>query len=206
MDDIEAVLLDMDGTLVDSDGAVERAWRRWAADYRVDPETVLRISPGKTALTTIRQVAPHLDDQAARRAARYQTELQLADAVDTKPLPGATCLLDTLDRLALPWAVVTSADADLAAARLGAAGITPPVLVTADDVRAGKPDPEGYRLAAARLGVPAERCLVVEDAPAGIAAGQRAGARVAALRGHPADLRIPDLHALVALLTPPAAG
>jgi sugar-phosphatase len=200
VDDLDAVLLDMDGTLVDSDAAVDRAWARWAADYGVDLDTVLRLAPGKTALTAIRQVAPGLDDEAARRAARYQIDLQLADIDGTKPLPGAADLLGTLDRLGLSWAVVTSADADLAQARLGAAGITAPLLVTADDVRLGKPDPEGYLLAATRLQVRPERCLVVEDSAAGVAAGQRAGARVAALRGHPADLTIPDLGALATLL------
>jgi sugar-phosphatase len=97
--------------------------------------------------------------------------------------------------------VVTSADVRLARARLGAAGITPPVLVTVEDVRAGKPDPEGYRRAAELLGVAPENCLVVEDAEVGVTAGRAAGAQVAALKGVDADLRIADLGRLAHILT-----
>jgi sugar-phosphatase len=102
--------------------------------------------------------------------------------------------------LQLPWAVVTSADVRLATARLAAAGIEPAVLVTVEDVQHGKPHPECYRVGAAGLGVPPQQCLVVEDAPAGIEAGRRAGARVAALRGLAADLPIRDLGELAGLL------
>ena len=96
--------------------------------------------------------------------------------------------------------MVTSADPPLARTRLTAAGIRPALLVTIDDVRAGKPDPEGYLLAARKLGADPRRCLVVEDAEAGVRAGQAAGAVVAALRGVPADIQIADLHELTSLL------
>ena len=95
---------------------------------------------------------------------------------------------------------MTSADPPLARTRLTAAGIRPALLVTIDDVRAGKPDPEGYLLAARKLGADPRHCLVVEDAEAGVAAGQAAGAVVAALRGVPADIQIADLHELTSLL------
>jgi mannitol-1-/sugar-/sorbitol-6-phosphatase len=100
----------------------------------------------------------------------------------------------------LPWAVVTSADTRLAQARLGAAGIVAPVLVTTDDIAAGKPDPAGYLRAAELLGVPASRCLVVEDAAVGITAGRAAGAWTAGLRGLDADVSIADLFELAELL------
>jgi mannitol-1-/sugar-/sorbitol-6-phosphatase len=96
--------------------------------------------------------------------------------------------------------VVTSADARLARARLGAAGIAAPELVTVDDIRVGKPDPEGYLLAARRLGVDPARCLVVEDAEPGVQAGRAAGARVAALKGIDGDLRITELTELTRAL------
>jgi len=96
--------------------------------------------------------------------------------------------------------VVTSADPPLARTRLAAAGIRPALLVTIDDVRAGKPDPEGYLLAARKLGADPRRCLVVEDAEAGVAAGRAAGAVVAGLRGVDADIQIADLHQLTELL------
>ena len=89
--------------------------------------------------------------------------------------PGAATLLDVLDRRGVPWAVVTSADVRLATARLDAAGISPPVLITTDDVPVGKPDPAGYVLAAELLGVQPEKCLVVEDAEVGLQAARAAG-------------------------------
>jgi HAD superfamily hydrolase (TIGR01509 family) len=198
--EVRAVLLDMDGTLVDSDADVERAWRTWAAEYGADVERVMAIQPGRAAESTVRIVAPHLDDAGVVEAARRQSELQIEDAPGTTPLPGARELLATLDELGLPWAVVTGAVRPLARARLAAAAITPPELVTVDEVAAGKPEPDGFLLAAARLAVEPGRCLVVEDAPAGIESGRRAGARVAALRGLSADLALADLHELTRML------
>jgi HAD superfamily hydrolase (TIGR01509 family) len=198
--EVRAVLLDMDGTLVDSDEDVERAWRTWAAEYGADVERVMAVQPGRAAESTVRIVAPHLDDAGVVEAARRQSELQLDDAPGTTPLPGAHELLATLDELGLPWAVVTGAVRPLAQGRLAAAGITPPELVTVDEVAAGKPEPDGFLLAAARLAVDPGRCLVVEDAPAGIESGRRAGARVAALRGLAADLTLADLDELTRLL------
>jgi HAD superfamily hydrolase (TIGR01509 family) len=166
----------------------------------------MAIQPGRAAANTVRAVRPDLDEDAVARAAGRQSDLQLGDAPATTPLPGAHELLATLDRLDLPWAIVTGAVRPLALARLGAAGIDPPVLVTVDEVASGKPAPDCFLLAARRVGVDPASCLVVEDAAAGIEAGQAAGARVAALRGLPADLTIADLHALAALLARVARG
>ncbi|MET8123064.1 HAD-IA family hydrolase [Micromonospora sp. NPDC005189] len=190
---IGAVLFDMDGTLVDSDAAVERAWERWAVEYAVAPAAALAIAHGRPADQTIRRLLPSLDDPAVAAAAARQLALQYDDLSDVTATPGAHELLATLARLGLPWAVVTSADVRLAEARLGAAGIEPPLLVTVEDVRAGKPDPEGYLRAAALLDVPAARCLVVEDAEVGLQAGRAAGAMTAALKGLDGDLRLADL-------------
>ncbi|MDG4805507.1 HAD-IA family hydrolase [Micromonospora sp. WMMD1120] len=190
---VRALLFDMDGTLVDSDAAVERAWQRWAAEYAVDPAAALAIAHGSPADRTVRRLLPALDDTAVATAAARQLALQYDDLSDVTATPGAHDLLRTVTRLGLPWAVVTSADARLATARLGAAGITPPVLVTVEDVRVGKPDPEGYLRAAELLGVPVRRCLVVEDAEVGVRAGRAAGALTAALKGLDGDLRLDDL-------------
>jgi sugar-phosphatase len=194
---IEAVLFDMDGTLVDSDAAVERAWRVWAAEYGVAPEDVLSVAHGAPAERTVRLVRPELDEAGVIEAAARQLELQYDDLSDVVATPGARGLLAALE---LPWAIVTSADVRLAKARLGAAGIVAPLLVTVEDVRVGKPDPEGYLRAAELLGVAPERCLVVEDAEVGVLAGRAAGAQVAALKGVEGDLAIPDLGALARLL------
>src|SRR5207244_3425106 len=107
-------------------------------------------------------------------------ELELADLDAVAALPGARDLLAALP--AGRWAAVTSGGRDLMSARLRAAGLPEPdVLVAAEDVRDGKPDPGGYLLAARRLGVRADGCVVVEDSPAGVAAGRAAGARVVAV-------------------------
>jgi sugar-phosphatase len=195
---IEAVLFDMDGTLVDSDAAVERAWRTWAAEYGVEPAAVLAVAHGAPAERTVRLVRPDLTEGGVTEAAARQLALQYDDLSDVVPTPGA---LELLAALRLPWAVVTSADVRLAKARLGAAGIEAPLLVTVEDVRVGKPDPEGYLRAAELLGVAPEHCLVVEDAEVGVTAGRTAGAQVAALKGVQGDLPIPDLVALAPLLT-----
>ena len=197
---VQAVLLDMDGTLVDSDAAVDRAWRAWAAEYRVDLGSAPPIAPGMPAVGNVRRLRPDLSGDAAAVAAQRQLSLQYDDVSDVTATPGARELLGDLDQLSLSWAVVTSADPILAGVRLAAAGIRPAVLVTSQDVRAGKPDPEGYLQAARRLAADPGRCLVVEDAEAGVMAGRAAGATVAALKAVPADIQIADLHQLRRLL------
>jgi HAD superfamily hydrolase (TIGR01509 family) len=197
---IAAVLLDMDGTLVDSDASVERAWTTWAHEYGVDPKLALVVSHGSPSLLSAQRLLPGHDEAVIAAAAQHQLELQYGDLQGVGPMPGARVLLDLLDRRALPWAVVTSADRRLARERLGAAAIDPPLLVTFDDVTAGKPDPESYLLAARRLGVAPARCLVVEDSEAGLAAGRAAGMVTAALRGLVGDVRIADLTDLAHLL------
>ncbi|HEV8568898.1 MAG TPA: HAD-IA family hydrolase [Actinoplanes sp.] len=199
--DIEAVLFDMDGTLVNSDGAVERAWMTWAAEYGVDGAEAIALAHGSPSESTVRKLLPHLDEAAIAVAAARQLELQYDDLSDVVAAPGAFEALDVLARRGLRWAVVTSADLRLARARLGTAGITPPVLVTTDDIAAGKPDPAGYLRAAELLGVPASRCLAVEDADVGLAAARAAGARTAALRGLHGDVSIATLAELAALLS-----
>jgi sugar-phosphatase len=197
--DIRAVLFDMDGTLVDSDGAVERAWTVWSGEHGLDAREAIALAHGSPSEPTVRTLLPHLDEAAVRTSASRQLQLQYDDLSDVVAAPGAHEVLRVLAERAIPWAVVTSADARLAAARLGAAGIVAPVLVTIDDLSAGKPDPAGYLRAAQLLGVPAARCLVVEDADVGLQAGRAAGARTAALRGLDGDVRIGDLAELAEL-------
>ncbi len=200
MTSVRAVLLDMDGTLVDSDASVERAWTTWSAEHRLDPAAVIAIAHGSPPDRTVRRMLPALGDAAVAVSAQRQMDLQYDDLADVVAAPGAPELLAALDRLGLPWAVVTSADVRLAKARLGAAGIEPQLLVTVEDVRRGKPDPECYLLAAGQLGVEPAACLVVEDSEPGLAAGRAAGMRTAALRGLDGDLRLADLAQLAHLL------
>ncbi len=170
-----AFLFDMDGTLVSSTAVAERVYTRWAEKNGVDVAHLLSILHGVRTVDVIRSLGrPDLDPE---------TEGALISGAEREELDGVHAIPGALEFLAaLPpdrWALVTSADRDLMRLRLQAAGITPPkVIVTAEDVSAGKPDPEGYKLAAARLGVDPAECLVFEDAPAGIEAGERAGADV----------------------------
>lgn len=195
---VDAVLFDMDGTLVDSDAAVERAWTTWAGERGLDAAGTIALAHGSPSEPTVRTLMPHLDDDGVRAAVERQMELQYDDLGDVVAAPGAHELIAVLDGRGLPWAVVTSADARLARARLGAAGIVAPVLVPVDEVAAGKPDPAGYLRAAELLGVAPGRCLVVEDADVGLAAGRAAGAYTAALRGLDGDVRIKSLADLAA--------
>ncbi|MEV0562508.1 HAD-IA family hydrolase [Dactylosporangium sp. NPDC050588] len=198
---MKAVLLDMDGTLVDSDSAVERAWHRWAAEHAVPVDVLTPILHGNPAATTIRVVRPDLDDTAVAAAAQRNLELQYDDLADVTATPGAARLLRTLDELGVPWAVVTSADRRLATARLHAAGLPVRHLVTVEDTPRGKPDPAPYLAGATLLNADPRDCLVVEDSQPGIDAGRAAGMRVAALRGLPGDLRIRDLDELADTFT-----
>jgi sugar-phosphatase len=147
----DAVLFDMDGTLVDSDAAVDRAWIAWSAEYGVDPARPLAIAPGHPAAATIAKILTGRDAATIAEAAARQLALQYEDLADTVATDGAHELIEVLDARAVPWAVVTSADERLAKLRLAAAGISPRVLITTDDVAVGKPDPAGYLRAAELL-------------------------------------------------------
>jgi mannitol-1-/sugar-/sorbitol-6-phosphatase len=166
----EAVLFDMDGTLIDSTPAVMRAWTAWAIEMGLTEDELGR-HHGIPSAGVVRAVLPPERQQAA--IARIN-ELELADVGDIVVLPGAAEALKAVADV--KSAIATSCNAPLAAARIDAAGLVPPsVLVTADDVTHGKPDPEPFLLAAERLDVDPRRCLVVEDAPMGLRAARAAG-------------------------------
>ncbi len=166
----DAVLFDMDGTLVDSTPAVERSWATWGIEHGLT-RSALAAGHGQPAAQLVTALLPA--DQVEHGLARI-SELELNDTHDITILPGAMELLTALpaDRVA----IVTSATRALAIARITAAGLpAPAAVVTFDDVTHGKPHPEPFLTGAARLGIDPARCLVVEDAPAGIAAGRAAG-------------------------------
>ena len=168
-----AFLFDMDGTVLTSIAAAERVWTTWAVRHGVDVETFLPTIHGARAIDTIRRLdLPGVDAEAE---AAWITEAEIDDVDGVFEVAGAAKFLRSLP--ARQWAIVTSAPRELALRRMAAAGIPEPeVMVTAEDVTVGKPDPAGYRLAARRLGVEPGQCLVFEDATVGILAAEAAGA------------------------------
>ncbi|OPB00981.1 glycerol-3-phosphatase [Pseudomonas fluorescens] len=170
-----AFLFDMDGTLLNSIAAAERVWSLWAERHGLDVAAFLKTIHGARAIDTItRQALPGVDPEVE---AQWITEAEINDVEGIVAIPGAVEFLSHLP--GDQWALVTSAPRELALRRLQAAGIAPPaVLVTAEDVAKGKPDPACYLLGAQRLGVPVQDCLVFEDATVGIQAGEAAGADV----------------------------
>ena len=170
-----AFLFDMDGTLLDSSAVVERVWLTWARQHGIDTDALLSGLHGVRAEDTIRKFAGSTLDVA--RETEWIHRAELGDVEGVVPLEGIGLLLERLEPDT--WAVVTSATRALATVRLNAAKLPlPRVLITAEDVQRGKPDPEGFLLAARRLGVRIEECLVFEDSPAGVAAAKAAGAHV----------------------------
>jgi sugar-phosphatase len=187
------VLLDIDGTLIDSGDVVRRCWQTWAIEYGVDVEQVLKVCHGRRSDDVVAQFLP--PPQRAAAAAR-ELALELADLDGITALPGARRLLEALpvDR----WAAVTSGERALMTARLTAAQLPiPKVLISGEDVTTGKPSPQGYLKAADALDVNARQCLVVEDAPAGVRAGRFAGAQVLALTTTHKPTELPDTDAVV---------
>ena len=176
--DCGAILFDLDGVLIDSTPAVTRVWARWANAHGLDPEDVVHKAHGRPSISTIRDYLPSADHEAENREVE-RMEMDDLDSVVT--LRGARELLHALP--AKRSTIVTSCTRPLANVRLRAAGLPiPERLVTADDVKKGKPDPEPYLQGASLLGISAGKCIVVEDVPAGIRAGKSAGARVIACR------------------------
>lgn len=172
-----AILLDLDGVLVDSTGSVERHWRIWARKRGIDEEQVVAIAHGVRAIEVIRRVAPQLDAEAELR--RLEKE-ESDDHHLLVAMPGAIDLVHSIP--AGRWGVVTSGSRHLAAERLRMVGVPdPPVMVTADDVTNGKPHPEPYLKGAQLLGAKPEDCLVIEDAPAGIRSAHAGGMKAIGL-------------------------
>jgi sugar-phosphatase len=170
----DAILFDMDNTLLDSTICNEGIMGRWAEKHGLDRDLVIHISHGRRTTDSIREAAPHLD---AQEEAKEIDAEELVTREGIAEVPGARRLLAGLKPH--QWAIVTSASRALANLRMECAGLPiPEVLIAGDDVSNGKPDPEGFLKAASRLGVPPGRCVVVEDSLAGILAGQRAGMKV----------------------------
>ena len=175
----DKILFDMDGTLVDSRAVVERHLQNWASKNKLDVNAILQAYHGRRTIDIVREFVSASMDADAEAAILEASELSDVDGI--RAVAGASSLLARL--LPSDWAVVTSASRELAIRRLAAAKLPMPnVLISADDVQNGKPDPEGYNRAAASLGTVGQRCLIFEDAPTGIAAAIASGGDVIAIR------------------------
>nr|WP_205615861.1 HAD family hydrolase [Streptomyces harenosi] len=191
-----ALLLDMDGTLVNSDASVERVWRRWAGRHGLDGDEVMKVVHGRQGYASMALLLPDRPmEQNHADNARLLAE-ETADTEGVVAIPGAPEFLASLR--GLPHALVTSADVALSTARMAAAGLgLPDVRVTAESVGASKPDPEGFLKGAAELGVDPADCIAFEDSGAGITAARAAGMRVVGIGpragAHQPDVLVPDL-------------
>ena len=166
----DAVLFDLDGTLIDSTATVERSWRRWAAEHGLPMEDFV-VTHGVPARQVLAGLVPPAEVDGA--FARIEA-IEIEDIGDIVVLPGAAAALQAIP--AERAAIATSGSTPLARGRIEATGLrAPAVVITANDVAVGKPHPDPYLLAARRLGVDPARCVVVEDAPAGLEAARAAG-------------------------------
>ncbi|MCX5378553.1 HAD-IA family hydrolase [Streptomyces sp. NBC_00091] len=191
-----ALLLDMDGTIVNSDAVVERCWREWAVSHGLDPQEALKVVHGRQGYATMAILLPERPMELNYAENAVMLARETADTDGVVPVAGAPEFMASL--AGLPHALVTSADAALAAVRMTAAALPMPhVRVTAESVGASKPDPEGFLKGAAELGVDPADCLVFEDSGAGIAAGLAAGMRVIGIgpraAAHGPTVHVPDL-------------
>lgn len=168
-------LFDMDGTLIDSTEVIEEIWHRWADRHGIDGHAVLAKSHGRQASETVRLFAPKGIDLETETA--WFNEQAAQGTKRIKAVSGAKAFLSRLEPH--EWAIVTSAKRSLAEEWLAAAGLPMPgTFIAAEDVSRSKPDPEGYRMAAERLGCATDEAIVFEDAEAGLEAGRKAGAKV----------------------------
>lgn len=199
-----ALLLDMDGTLVDSTPVVNRIWSEWAVDHDVDVEDVLHRAHGRQGHDVMAEFLPDRPQEENVRENDLMLAREVAETEGIVEIPGAAEFLASL--AGLPHALVTSANEPLAAGRMAAAGLSvPSIAVMADDVAASKPDPEGFLKAAGILGVDPADCIVFEDSRAGITAARAAGMRVIGVGDAAAfepDHVVPDLTAVTVTPTP----
>jgi sugar-phosphatase len=190
----KALLLDMDGTLVNSDAVVERVWHRWALKHGLDPAATLSVVHGRQGHATMATLLPDRPMEENYAENRLMLAMETADVDGVVPILGAPAFMAAI--AALPHALVTSADEALAQSRMTAAGLPMPVVrVTAESVGASKPHPEGFLKGAAALGFDPADCVALEDSEAGVAAARAAGAQVLGIGPRAAALS-PDAHAV----------
>ncbi len=182
---LAAVLFDMDGLLVDSEPlwfeveseVMARLGGRWDAS---DQEALVGGSLERTVSYLLaRAVRPASPEDVGRWL--VDTMAAVIGSADLAILPGALELLTEVRTAGMPHALVTSSERKIMDAVLARTGLSFAVTVCAEDVRASKPDPEPYLLAAARLGADPRHCVALEDSPNGVAAAEAAGCLLVAV-------------------------
>ena len=175
----QACLFDMDGTLLTSIESAERVWSRWLRAHDLDPVVILPTIHGVQTIETITRLGiPGIDP---RTEAAWIAREEAIDLDGVRAIEGAAEFVAGLPDDG--WAIVTSATAAYAHVGFASAALCAPPqhFITGDICARGKPDPLPYLLGAERVGVDAKRCVVVEDAPAGVRSGRAAGAHVIGL-------------------------
>ena len=175
-------LFDLDGTLVDSLPAVELAWTEWGHRHQIDAQQILSFIHGKQAITSLRHFLAGKPDSLIREEFAWLEHREATQTEGIVPLPGATQLLESLNRQQIPWAIVTSGSYPVAFARYQCLGLPmPDVFITAEKIARGKPEPDPYLTGAQQMGCSPQQCVVVEDASAGVISGLTAGCAVVAV-------------------------
>ncbi|PYI00694.1 2-deoxyglucose-6-phosphate phosphatase [Aspergillus sclerotiicarbonarius CBS 121057] len=179
------VLLDFDGTIIDSTEAIVENWKIVALELGIDYQEILRTSHGRRSIDTLQELDPTKANWEYVSAMEGRVPfLCKTPAVE---IPGARRLLESLNKYRIPNAIVTSATKALLDGWLKVLKLPQPQEVTtAEDVKLGKPDPEGYSKARTKvlhsqIDGGCRDVLVMEDAPAGIRAGKAAECKVLAV-------------------------
>lgn len=173
----KGLLFDLDGTLIDSLPAVDRAWSTFARKHGLEPEFVLARIHGRRSMDSIRELVPEADPEEENTYIRH---LESTDVEGVKVLPGTLDLINALppDR----WCIVTSGTSDVALARIRYIGLPQPkIAVYGEDVSRGKPAPDPFLLGAEKLGFDPKDCIGFEDTDAGLGSIAAAGARPVAV-------------------------
>jgi mannitol-1-/sugar-/sorbitol-6-phosphatase len=179
MIECKAVIFDLDGTLVDSSECIEKIWRKWCVEYNINFNNLIAVSHGRPTLETMKEFLPSADTKMAD----WFLEQEMNETEDLKQIEGAAEFIEKLPKNL--WGIATSGVINLASARIEGAGLSiPNVLITADKIEKGKPDPESFIKAAAQLGVKPEECIIFEDSKPGIKAGIASGATVIGIKMH----------------------